>query len=202
MPETLDNNKKQKLCIPEPDVEITKERKNNTNLDTKTQKEAEFQIINHPGKETLIPEGESQKVEHSTHEKKANNIEKCTKVNNQETNNKTEKNKKQNNTNDKQEESEEPRKLAQPNTENIIPEPIEAGWELLDLCHDFLVKNNTDWKKRQEKRIEEKERLERLEKARLLCRKAKIKHVETNIKKGLDKVPECEKKRLENEEKK
>ena len=54
--------------------------------------------------------------------------------------------------------------------------------------------NTADWKKRQEKRLEEKERQERLEKPR--SKQAKIKYVEKKIEIGMDKIPEKAKKKI------
>ena len=46
-----------------------------------------------------------------------------------------------------------------------------------------------------------KRKTERLEKARILSRKAKIRELEKNIKNGLNKIPPEEKKKLELDEK-
>ena len=73
-------------------------------------------------------------------------------------------------------------------------EEKEQVWALNKLCRKFLEENSKEWLKRKRQRQEEKERLERLEKARILSRKAKIKEIEKNIEKGLNKIPPEEKK--------
>ena len=50
-------------------------------------------------------------------------------------------------------------------------------------------------------RIEEQKRIERVEKMKILSRKAKITHIEKTIKKGLEKIPVQEKERLEAKDK-
>ena len=78
----------------------------------------------------------------------------------------------------------------------------EASWELYDLCKEYLEKNSTDWAKRKEIREQEKIKQERLIKAGLLSRKAKLKLLEKKVAKGMEKIPKSEKERIELEEEK
>ena len=72
----------------------------------------------------------------------------------------------------------------------------QLSWELLELCQEYLQKNDTAWKKRKLKRQEEKERLERLEKAKIKSKEAKMKHIEKNIEEGMKRIPETERNNL------
>ena len=85
----------------------------------------------------------------------------------------------------------------EPSTEIQKQEEEKLSWELLDLCREYLEENSADWKKRKEKRIEEKERQERLEKTRILSKQAKIRYIEKKIEIGMTKIPETEKKLIE-----
>ena len=68
-----------------------------------------------------------------------------------------------------------------------IKESKEKAYELQKLCYKYLTENDKDWAKKRQERIEERERLERLEKTRILSKNAKIKHLEGEIKTGMEK---------------
>ena len=78
----------------------------------------------------------------------------------------------------------------------------ETSWELHDLCKDYLEKNSTDWARRKEIREKENTKKERMAKAGLLSRKAKLKLLEKNVAHGMKKIPRSEKERIEMEEEK
>ena len=77
----------------------------------------------------------------------------------------------------------------------------EKAWELQKLCHEFLQDNDKDWEKRKNERLEEKSRLERIEKMKIKSKNAKIQHIEKTIEIGLNKIPEHEKNDILKEEK-
>ena len=81
-----------------------------------------------------------------------------------------------------------------------IKESKEKAYELQKLCYKYLTENDKDWAKKRQERIEERERLERLEKTRILSKNAKIKHLEGKIKTGMEKIPIEDKIELENKE--
>ena len=69
------------------------------------------------------------------------------------------------------------------------------------MCRDYLEENSSEWAKRREQRQNEKNRLERLEKAGILSRKAKMRELENNIEKGFQKLPRNEQEKIKQEEK-
>ena len=75
----------------------------------------------------------------------------------------------------------------------------ESCWELQSLCREFLEENSKDWARIKEKRINEKNRVLRLEQAGILSRKAKIKALEKNIEIGLSKIPTKDREKLRQE---
>ena len=77
----------------------------------------------------------------------------------------------------------------------------EKAWELRKLCHEFLQDNDKDWEKRKNERLEEKSRLERIEKMKIKSKNAKIQHIEKTIEIGMNKIPEHEKNKILKEEK-
>ena len=77
----------------------------------------------------------------------------------------------------------------------------EKARELRRLCHEFLQENDKDWEKRKNERLEEKYRLERIEKMKIKSKNAKIQHIEKTIENGLNKIPEQEKYKILEEEK-
>ena len=76
----------------------------------------------------------------------------------------------------------------------------EKARELRRLCHEFLQENDKDWEKRKNERIEEKSRLESIEKMKIKSKNAKIQHIEKTIEIGLNKIPEQEKDKILREE--
>ena len=77
----------------------------------------------------------------------------------------------------------------------------ESSWELMKLCREYLEENSSEWAKRREQRQNEKNRLERLEKAGILSRKAKMRELENNIEKGFEKLPRNEQEKIKQKEK-
>ena len=68
------------------------------------------------------------------------------------------------------------------------------GWQLYNMCKNYLEENNIHWKKRKVQVIEEQQRLERLEiartKTKLARKKQREKIWDERIQQGLDKVPD------------
>ena len=66
------------------------------------------------------------------------------------------------------------------------------SWELYNICKKFLEENSSHWSKRREQQIEEQQRLERMEKARIKTQNARNKHHEKiwdkRLEQGLEKV--------------
>ena len=75
----------------------------------------------------------------------------------------------------------------------------DSCYELQNLCREFLEENSKDWARLKEKRINEKNRILRLEQAGILSRKAKIKALEKNIEIGLSKIPAKDREKLRQE---
>ena len=84
---------------------------------------------------------------------------------------------------------------------NII-EKKEQSWELTKLCHEFLEENNEKWAKRKEKREQDNARVLRLEKAGIKGRNAKLEELRKNVRKGMERLPEIERQKIEKEENK
>ena len=82
----------------------------------------------------------------------------------------------------------------------LIKQEKKQANELRGLCRQFLEENDKSWGKRRKERLEERDRLERLEKSRILSKRAKINHLEKTVEIGMEKIPQQEKNRLELEE--
>ena len=78
----------------------------------------------------------------------------------------------------------------------------EQSWELHNLCKEYLEENSQDWKKLREKRINEQNRILRLEKAGILTRKARMKALENNINTGIEKLTIEQRNKLRQEQEK
>ena len=83
---------------------------------------------------------------------------------------------------------------------NKMIENYNQSWELLVECVEFLEENEPSWKRRQEERIKEKEKKERLEKASGLSRDSKKKEVQKKITEHFQKLSIKEQQRIELEE--
>ena len=78
----------------------------------------------------------------------------------------------------------------------------EESWELYDLCKQFLEENSKDWEKRKIARELEKERILRLERARIKTKTAKLNQLRKNVMIGEQKLPEKEREKMDLDEKK
>ena len=79
------------------------------------------------------------------------------------------------------------------------------GWKLFNLCKEFLEQNNKAWMKRRDARIEENNRQERLQKARIKNReiltKQQNKKWEEKLREGFEKLPVREQEKAIEDEK-
>ena len=78
----------------------------------------------------------------------------------------------------------------------------DKSLELAKLCREYMEENSVKWAQRKIKREQEIERTKRLEKAGIKSRKAKLDELQKNVKRGVEKLPEIEREKLEKEEKK
>ena len=78
----------------------------------------------------------------------------------------------------------------------------EQHWELYKLCQKYLEENTKEWETRKAERDHEKERQERVQNAKMKSRRAKIKELEKNISKGIEKMTENDRKKYLYEENK
>ena len=83
-----------------------------------------------------------------------------------------------------------------------LKEKKEQSWALTKLCHEFLEENNEKWAKRKEKREQDNAKVLRLEKAGIKGRNAKLEELRKNVRKGMEKLPEIEREKIEKEENK
>ena len=71
---------------------------------------------------------------------------------------------------------------------------------MYNLCKEFLEQNNKAWMKRRDARIEEKNRQERLQKAKIKNKEILTKHQnkkwEEKLREGFDKLPENKRRQL------
>ena len=81
-------------------------------------------------------------------------------------------------------------------------EDKEKSWELYNLCKGYLEENSEDWEKRKAKRIEDRNRQERLQLARSKQRKGQINIIKERIEEGMKRIPLEERKKMEDNEKK
>ena len=72
-----------------------------------------------------------------------------------------------------------------------------AAWELHRLCRNYLNENFKAWDKRRKARQEEFERQERLQKGRVLKRKAQINELEKKIEVGMTRIPQDQREKME-----
>ena len=81
-------------------------------------------------------------------------------------------------------------------------EDKEKSWELYRLCKNYLEENSEDWGKRKMKRIEDKNRQERLQLAKCKQKKGQINFIKEKIEIGMKSIPLEERKKMEENEKK
>ena len=81
-------------------------------------------------------------------------------------------------------------------------EDKEKSWELYRLCKNYLEENSEDWGKRKMKRIEDKNRQERLQLAKCKQKKGQINFIKEKIEIGMERIPLEERKKMEENEKK
>ena len=74
------------------------------------------------------------------------------------------------------------------------------SWKLLQVCIEYLEENESNWKKRKVEIEKERSRIEKKEKAAIMSKDAKIKHIQKKITESLIKLPEKERYRIEREE--
>ena len=74
------------------------------------------------------------------------------------------------------------------------------SWKLLQVCIEYLEENESNWKKRKVEIEKERSRIEKKEKAAIMSKDAKIKHIQKKITESLTKLPEKERYRIEREE--
>ena len=74
-----------------------------------------------------------------------------------------------------------------------------AAWELHRLCRNYLNENCKAWDKRRKARQKEAERQERLQKGRVLKRKAQINELEKKIEVGMTRIPQDQREKMEEE---
>ena len=75
----------------------------------------------------------------------------------------------------------------------------EISWELYKLCRKELEETSKEWEQRKVAREQERARQERVEKAKIRTRAAKITEIEKKIRIGKDKLPEKVRTEYENE---
>ena len=81
-------------------------------------------------------------------------------------------------------------------------EQKENSWALYRVCQEYLEENCEIWAKQKTEREKERLRLERLDKAKKLTRKAKIRELEKKIDAGIMKMTEIDRKKYLEDEKK
>ena len=72
------------------------------------------------------------------------------------------------------------------------------SWKLLQVCIEYLEENESNWKKRKVEIEKERSRIEKKEKAAIMSKDAKIKHIQKKITESLTKLPE--KRKIQNRE--
>ena len=72
------------------------------------------------------------------------------------------------------------------------------SWKLLQVCIEYLEENESNWKKRKVEIEKERSRIEKKEKAAIMSKDTKIKHIQKKITESLTKLPE--KRKIQNRE--